>query len=286
MVRYFSEDNNMRPHGILRREDWDFEAFAEKLLGGHGAESPEGDQILSRCHAYEYSRSTPGIVRAFRRDQKCARRMDGDVWRCSLVLPGVDHPSFESCFPYPDTDSYDVGWLSAEELPALDVINLVAPAGFPRRPFVKTPFADVTLPAWAPAVPLASPVSVASPHGGAWIDGAFEVARLQELAHLRIRWECSNESIMAAFKLWLDRARPVQTGSQRGKSQRRQLWADLKALGTWRLLRAFRGKIGAARKFCEIQAGKNHFVRDEDWTLNRRRAQIILDDFARREVCG
>ena len=65
------------------------------------------------------------------------------------------------------------------------------------------------------------------------------------------------------------------------------MWADLRALGVWRLLKVFRGDIRAAHAYTRSQ-GKNFdlFIRDDDWRKAQKRAQSIIDDWSHRDVCG
>lgn len=268
----------------LRREDWDFDGFSEVFQQGEG--NGEGElRLLYRAFVYEYARSTPALIRAFRRDRASLRFHDG-TWRCLLVVPkdGQIHP--DECFPYFDSGSYDPLYLPHSDLPIYEFDELIAPSGFPRTPFLKSDFGTFAYSPWVRSLPRPQPISRILPIDGGWVDESKQPAKADEIAHFRVRWEASDESIRQAFGEWLKKNRPRDSLEKRGMNAGRKLWVDLKALGVWRLMRIFRDQVPDARKYCETHKGKSIFQRDEDWRIARDRAQQIINDFSGRILTG
>lgn len=275
----------MRSYGRkLPREDWDFEAFAEKLLNNELHWGGEFG-VLYRAFMYEYARSTPALLRAFRRDRNSLRMHEG-AWRCLLVVPkdGQVHP--EECFPYFDSRNYDPLHLAFDDLPTYEFDELIAPSGFPKTPFLKSDFGTFAYSPSAVNLPSPKTLSKSAAFDGGWIDELNLPAKPNEVVHFRIRWEESDESIRQAFGKWVRENRPEEPLRTRGMSVKRKLWTDLKALGVWRLMRVFDDNVREAQGFCQMQAGKSNYERDDDWRENQARAQLIIDDFSKRIIAG
>ena len=267
----------------LRREDWDFETFEAKLID---MQQSEQDSRLYQLFAYEYARSIPSIVEVFRNDQRDLRRMHNGTWRCSLILPPVNVPIPESG----DLPSYSRfnqnDWFEPEYFPGFDALRVAAPKGFPDEPYLlikdiincERPFNLLNI--------CDLPVSKVYEHDGFYLNENDHAVNEVNIARLHIDWHASDDAIVSSFRKWVAKARRHPPLNKKGKSIRRELWNNLKALGAWRLLELFKRDISEASRFCLFQAKKNLYERHEDWLIAQARAQEILDDLSRRIIVG
>ena len=268
----------MRPPPL--REEWDFESFTEKLWDDSHAEP---NQRLYDCFAYEFARSLPNVLRVFREDVRFSRRITDGVWRCILVLPSMPVAALDPSW-LPNDPSVEVEpWDDLEFFPRLSPLMLVAPEGFPKTPYLKL------RPLPQPETPrsqLAESVTPVTENRGIYFSAKGMAYRSDWVTPLHVNWHDSDDAIIKSFRSWVTRSRPVEEISIQGKSIRREIDAHLKALGTWRLLRAFEGDIKKATAYCQRTANKSHFVRSQDWRLSALRAKRILKDLSLREIRG
>jgi hypothetical protein len=252
------------------REEWDFESLCHDLSGKTPEEKLEINSTLYSCFAYEYARSLPHVLRAFRSDRRANRRMGGGVWQCFL--------------PEISIESFSTDWDELEYFPKLASLKIIAPAGFPEVPFLSLESKPRNLP--FEELLRSEPVIPITEHDGIFYGDNGHAYPHTGVAHLHIDWHSSDDAIVRSFRSWLERNRPSPPLPLQGKSLRRELEAHLKALGVWRLLQAFDRDVNKAAEYCQKTAGKTPFVRPEDWRASSARAEKILADFSRREVCG
>ncbi len=123
----------------LKREDWDFEGcFFSRLTLLHDR-TDERSEFLYRACMYEYARSTPALVKAYRAQEHSLQKHEG-VWRCYLVVPKEGQIDPNKCFPYFDFNYFDPMFLDHKDLPDFEFDELIAPVGFPDKPFIETDF--------------------------------------------------------------------------------------------------------------------------------------------------
>ncbi len=271
-----------RSHGMNHtneplREEWDFEHFLYD----------EDAEFIYRCFAYEYARSVPSIVAAFDGDGSSGAGIRGGTWRRYLVVPKPEQPAVIDCFPYMDFNYFDVGWCEPEDVPDFEFDTVIAPQGFPGKPFLALPVTPDEE-GWDYIIPRSKAVASVSRVGDTWFEkSTHHPAPPDEVFSIRVRWEASNDVIIRNFKEWLEsRERPRLPTVLRGKGGTQKLLDDLKALGAWRLNLFFGENIAAAQEFCTREKGRRLYVRDGDWKKPIRRAQAIIDDWSRREIFG
>jgi hypothetical protein len=270
----------------LLREEWDFTAFFfGRLVQGTGKGRSGFSEHLYNCRVYEYARSTPAIVKAFARDKRKLMQVGNGARICFLVAPSVGPNAVEFGLPFPGSVYHPLGWATPEFLGEFLADRLIAPAGFPGKPFLLTQFENIYSPALNPCFPENPSIMPAYQNKKFWIDSTHHPVPPGELIHLRIRWDCSDEVILKDFKKWLKKyPRPRKAENLRGKSLAKSWKADLNALGAWRILSHYDGNVKAARVFCKDHNQTPLYDRKEDWIDARNRAQRIIDDFSRREI--
>lgn len=275
----------------LTREDWDFVGAYYNLV-----EQPHYNQFLKLAFTYEYARSCPALVEIYRSTEKRVHLVDG-TWECYLVKPKPGQVSPEECYPYfePIFDPY---LLDPEDLPDFEFDLLIAPPGFPEKPYVKmtakpndkttkepndkTNYLDYMVARGDRSLRPRLILSEIGKLGSCWTDKSGRLVPEDEAVHLRLDWDQTNGTLVRAFRVWLEKKRPRKEKEKPGKIETRPYETDLKALGVWRLMRAHGGSIKDARNFCISQGGNAPFVRDEDWRRAYRRADEILEDFSHR----
>lgn len=263
-----------QPCNELARQEWDFEHFF--------FEKKDVSRIY-HCFTYEYARSVPSVVAAFQED-----RVEADAtWRRYLIKPQPWQISPIDCFPYMDFSYHDLGWCAPEDTPNYEFDTVVAPPGFPDTPFLLLKSGSDEN-GWAFEIPNQKAVTSVYLDGKTWVEKRRRRRALpDEVFHLRIRWEHSNDVILKHFKEWLESLkRPRKAVVIRGKGGTKKILGDLKALGALRLHNCFEGDIAAAEEFCHKETGRRLYQQDKNWTKPIRRAQSIIDDWSRREIFG
>jgi len=270
----------------LQREDWNFGSlFIE--IGQITKRSTGFNEVLYNCRSYEFARSTPAIRRAFQEAQIQFPRRGRTAWVRYLVARNLGPDALESGLPFPGSAYKPSGWASPEFLRDHVCDRLIAPPGFPRKPFFLTRYKDICMPQPNPCFPESPPVMQAQNNHNSWFDSANHQIPNDELIHLRIRWDYSDDVILQALSHWFKTyPRPRQPINLRGKSQSRIWLADLKALGAWRIWHHCGENFQAAVTFCNDNGGSPIFGRVEDWQKAVCRAQRIIDDYSRRDIVG
>lgn len=92
---------------------------------------------------------------------------------------------------------------------------------------------------------------------------------------MRIDWSYSNKMLSQYFNIWLLQNRPIKGKSQTGKSQAKKSFANLKALGAYRLLKTMTAQE-ASDYVSKITNGAQLFKNLADWYLARKRAENLL----------
>ena len=266
----------------LKREAWDFEGCFYPLL--HDTTDERAD-FLYRAFMYEYARSTPALVKAYKAQEHSLQKHEG-VWRCYLVVPKEGQIDPNECFPYLDFDYFDPKFLDHKDLPDFEFDELIAPVGFPDKPFIDTDFASYKDSPYPKELPRPKPLSNIRLQGTDWIDETMRPAKPDEVAMFRILWNFSDVTLRGEFERWLKDHRPHVPVEGRGKNRGRELERDLKALGAWRVMEHNGQDVTLARQYCQKQGRKVNYERDDDWRIAYRRAQEILEDFASRIICG
>jgi hypothetical protein len=258
------------PSQPLAPEEWDFESYRQNLKGNR----------LVFCHSYEFAREIPKIRDAYRLDREQYNNMKEGVWRVALVLKKLGQPRLRDCFPIPDFPYYDLADVDPGKRPEWDLKILCAPQEFPNKPFVLAH--DIWDFFWPHLIPPRAGFSVVSLIKGKWVDTHKEITPNDELFHVRLRWEKSNDQIVQDFKEWLrDYQRPRPAVNRRGKEGERKLLVDLKALGAYRLLKRFK-TVKAARAHCVLVKGTKYYKGDDDWRNAVERVDLIKKDFSTR----
>jgi hypothetical protein len=265
----------------LAREEWDFEAFTQKI----------GDR-LDFLHSYEFGRELEQVVAAHEEDRLAYRRINEGIWHCVLVKRDPKNVvALDDCFPYlHDPECYDDGFLPSGEVPRFEYEVIDAPPGFPTTPYL------LLDPAHAPGFRSRFPgnrirkrrsftSAYAYPEG--WVTGNRDVVAPSQVHHVHIDVDLPRTEIKKDFDHWLDTIVPARPAiDPRGRGGDRELIADLKALGVWRLLLVNGDDVKEARDYVRAVKKTDLFVRSADWRNNQRRAQMILDDWASRDICG
>ena len=266
------------------REEWDFEAYYANWLDDDPKSQTSFLQKLHECFAYEYARSLPHVVKTFRDDKRLGRRIVDGAWHCYLVLPTMPIAALDATLELLDTSVEP--WDELEFFPGLSPVRLIAPEGFPKTPYLKLGNLDQPKPASLETLVRPASVTSVTEQRGIYIDNNGWAYQHNWVSMVHVNWHDCDDVIIKSFRDWVAKARPKPAAPMQGKSIRRELAANLKALGTWRLLHAFDGDIQKATDYCQKSSGKNHFVRREDWWLMSLRAQRILKDFSLREIRG
>jgi len=97
-----------------------------------------------------------------------------------------------------------------------------------------------------------------------------------EYMGLRIDWTRPNQALLKAFAVFLRNHRPLPPTKLSGRAQSRRFRAILRALGAYRLLKAFTAEEAFA--FTEKSASKPLFAKISDWYKAKARVKKILEN--------
>lgn len=250
--------------------------------------------MLKACHLYEFSRRIPKIRAAYKRDLKTLSNFKNGVWWVALVKKEpctIEHP--ERAYT-----SYDNWPKKIGNGPKYEKDYLYAPQGFPDVPFLKCAIENQRFTSAQTFMNITNEdkgVSQAFRRKGEWIDSHGDNIPSEELFHIRIRWDLSDDRIKKDFNKWLTykAPRPHQPINRRGKNGKigdGKLMEDLLALGAYRLVMHFDGNIAMARSYCKkikkIKNDKQLYVRDEEWKNACNRVKAIFKDLSERNIEG
>ncbi len=228
--------NKLAEHILLLREDWDFERC------------PERDLYI--CWAYEFARESPTIVEEYK-----------DALNYTIERQ-VIHPGFDAHGVYQrQLDLLD------HEGEFVDAVYLELPIGFPDTPYLLTGHKHEVHNA-GKSFHFTSVRNAEDAKG--WGPGWKTPAHFR---HLHISWERPDKVIIRDFGQWLKKNRPFPSISKRGKSVKKKMYADLKALGAARLLRRFTAR--EAHNHTQ-KDGQKLYQKVPDWYEARTRAKRVL----------
>jgi hypothetical protein len=202
-------------------------------------------QELEICWAYEIARHVYKMVWDYQEDKKNKFKYGGrDIRENGVWMNTID--------------LYDGG----EE--PVDQIGVLAPSGFPNKPYLKTNRSKID----KDKFPLDKPV---------YINLVNAESRIKPNFSVRFNWKYSNKQILAEMKKWLEQLdRPKPTKVQ-GQSPARSTRSWLKKLGAYRLLH-FCGSVEKAMEFVKI-AGKNQpFANENKWSEAKKDITLYLRD--------
>jgi len=217
------------------REDWDFEACLEV-----GRER--------YCWGYEYARESPAIIAQYR---DCKEHPE----------PGY----FDEHGNWLHTISI---WDSDGELDEQIAIEL--PPGFPDVPYVNAKHVPWE---WE-----GEPLDLEELTGWSVMDAErvkdYSPPPAQRyFAHLYVRWEAADKTLVKDFRRWLKAHRPFPAKTRRGKSAVREFMADLRALGAWRLLRSMSAHEALEYTSKFVRGGL--YAKIPNWYEARKRARRV-----------
>lgn len=264
-------------------EEWDFGAYKNNFLDEQLDDTAKYGNIYA-CFVYEYARELPHVLKAFREDRKHNRRIVDGAWRCSLVLPPLPVETFDPNLGTPG--SVMETWDELTFFPRLQALRLVAPSGFPETPYLlldHPPQPDLSL-SWL--LQRSESVTPVTKDRGMYLSEDGTSYQHDWVTMLHLNWYHSKDAIVESFRSWVQCSGPKEPSSHQGKNVGREIEANLKALGTWRLMRAFAGDIKKATAYCKKSTGRIHIIRNEDWRLISSRADRILKELSRREIRG
>ena len=203
------------------------------------------DDELEQCLAYEIARHVHKMVWDYQEDKKnkfkYGRRdiRENGVWMNTI-------------------DLYDGG----EE--PVDQIGVLAPSGFPNKPYLKTNRSRID----KDKFPLDKPV---------YINPVNAESRIKPNFSVRFNWKYSNKRILAEMKNWLDQLdRPKPTKVQ-GQSPARSTRSRLNKLGAYRLLR-FYGSVEKAQDFLDRIKKPYPFRYENKWSEAKKEITLYLRD--------
>jgi len=155
-------------------------------------------------------------------------------------------------------DLYDGG----EE--PVDQIGVLAPSGFPNKPYLKTNRSKID----KDKFPLDKPV---------YINPVNAESRIKHNFSVRFNWKYSNKQILAEMKNWLEKHdRPKPTKVQ-GQSPARSTRSRLNKLGAYRLLR-FYGSVKKAQEFLDRIKKPYPFRYENKWSEAKKDITRYLRD--------
>ena len=203
------------------------------------------DDELEQCLAYEIARHVHKMVWDYQEDKKNKFKYGGrDIRENGVWMNTID--------------LYDGG----EE--PVDQIGVLAPSGFPNKPYLKTNRSRID----KDKFPLDKPV---------YINPVNAESRIKPNFSVRFNWKYSNKQILAEMKKWLEQLdRPKPTKVQ-GQSPARSTRSRLNKLGAYRLLR-FYGSVEKAQDFLDRIKKPYPFRYENKWSEAKKEITLYLKD--------
>ena len=200
---------------------------------------------LEICWAYEIARHVNKMVWDYQEDKKNKFKYGGrDIRENGVWMNTID--------------LYDGG----EE--PVDQIGVLAPSGFPNKPYLKTNRSKID----KDKFPLDKPV---------YINLVNAESRIKPNFSVRFNWKYSNKQILAEMKKWLEQLdRPKPTKVQ-GQSPARSTRSRLNKLGAYRLLR-FYGSVEKAQDFLDRIKKPYPFRYENKWSEAKKEITLYLKD--------
>lgn len=227
----------------LAREEWDFGAC------------PEGNEYS--CWAYEFARECPKIRAAVQaaddnRKAGTARKLDAAVdedlnWHYEISIYGSDG-----------------------EVEDVTVLKL------PLEHFPHTPYLSIKNPRKRRTPSKKESEFLLNFRLRSFGETGFGPKRLGASSRiiLYIDWNAPDDTLRRAFARWLKTHRPFPDKSQRGKSLSKRRFADLRALGAYRLLKTM--SVLEAMDFSMAKRGSPLYAKPADWSTAKRRVRQVL----------
>ncbi len=206
--------------------------------------SPCPTPLLYQCWGYEFARESEQIISEFRNSRGEGAMFDR---------------SGNWYFEFPIYDQ----WGEVDE-----VIRLKLSRDFPKSPFLArkhTPLDPLELNA-TPTIRNATELR-----------NAFPQPSQKQIAKLYFAWHAPDKRLIEDFKKWLKKNRPFPAITRRGKSANRELLADLKALGAWRLRKQMSAREALA--YTEKEMSHALYAKLPDWYEAERRAKSVLGKY-------
>ena len=203
------------------------------------------DDELRQCWAYEIARHVHKMVWDYQEDKKNKFKYGGrDIRENGVWMNTID--------------LYDGG----EE--PVDQIGVLAPSGFPNKPYLKTNRSKID----KDKFPLDKPV---------YINPVNAESRIKHNFSVRFNWKYSNKRILAEMKNWLEQLdRPKPTKVQ-GQSPARSTRSRLNKLGAYRLLH-FYGSVKKAQEFLDRIKKPYPFRYENKWSEAKKEITLYLKD--------
>lgn len=244
----------------LAREEWDF------------GKCPT-DQ-LSLCFAYEYARESPWALEKFKR-RKEDDHDEWGIWHLHAPVLQGEQETDEEFEKFLD----EVGLSEEYDWDLPPTVDLWLPPEFPETPFLRCTFdfgawQDWCDDYWAEEL---APYET----DDTWGLRPLPLKDLPDIGEtdyaFEIEWDASDGRLLKEFQAWLRKTRPRPPVERRGKSQAREVAADLKALGSYRLLQRF--SAPEAQEYTQQHMREGLYAKLPDWYEARKRAERILRAF-------
>ena len=203
------------------------------------------DDELRQCWAYEIARHVHKMVWDYQEDKKNKFKYGGrDIRENGVWMNTID--------------LYDGG----EE--PVDQIGVLAPSGFPNKPYLKTNRSKIDKDKFQIDKPV-------------YINPVNAESRIKHNFSVRFNWKYSNKRILAEMKNWLEQLdRPKPTKVQ-GQSPARSTRSRLNKLGAYRLLH-FYGSVKKAQEFLDRIKKPYPFRYENKWSEAKKEITLYLKD--------